>query len=99
MTNLLPGIDWSDHRSFLTCGYPAAMMTDTAPARYPYYHYEDEAVPAPGTSARTVHYQMLARITRRMTEFLLILAKQSEEPEIDLPVSPKCLARGGTNEG
>lgn len=34
----LPGIYWSDHWSFWQHGYPALMVTDTAPFRYPYYH-------------------------------------------------------------
>jgi hypothetical protein len=39
---LLPGVDWSDHWSFWRAGYPAIMITDTAPYRYPFYHsWED----------------------------------------------------------
>jgi hypothetical protein len=34
----LTGIGWSDHRSFWEQGYPALMLTDTAPFRYPWYH-------------------------------------------------------------
>lgn len=34
----IPGIGWSDHWSFWQCGYPALMVTDTAPFRYPHYH-------------------------------------------------------------
>jgi Zn-dependent M28 family amino/carboxypeptidase len=34
----IPGVAWSDHWSFWKEGYPAVMMTDTAPNRYPYYH-------------------------------------------------------------
>jgi Zn-dependent M28 family amino/carboxypeptidase len=34
----IPGVDWSDHRSFWKQGYPAVMITDTAPYRYPWYH-------------------------------------------------------------
>jgi Zn-dependent M28 family amino/carboxypeptidase len=34
----LPGIGWSDHWSFWQVGYPALMLTDTAPFRYPHYH-------------------------------------------------------------
>ena len=34
----IPGVDWSDHRSFWKRGYSAVMITDTAPYRYPYYH-------------------------------------------------------------
>lgn len=34
----LPGVGWSDHWSFWEAGYPAMMVTDTAPFRYPWYH-------------------------------------------------------------
>jgi hypothetical protein len=34
----VPGINWSDHSSFWTEGYPALMLTDTAPFRYAEYH-------------------------------------------------------------
>jgi hypothetical protein len=34
----VPGINWSDHWSFWSEGYPAIMLTDTAPFRYPEYH-------------------------------------------------------------
>ncbi|MBF0380297.1 MAG: M28 family peptidase [Magnetococcales bacterium] len=32
------GIDWSDQWAFWKQGYPALMITDTAPYRYPQYH-------------------------------------------------------------
>jgi Zn-dependent M28 family amino/carboxypeptidase len=34
----IPGVAWSDHWSFWKEGYPAVMVTDTAPNRYPHYH-------------------------------------------------------------
>jgi Zn-dependent M28 family amino/carboxypeptidase len=34
----IPGIGWSDHWAFRQFGYPAIMVTDTAPFRYPHYH-------------------------------------------------------------
>ena len=34
----VPGVGWSDHWSFWQEGYPAVMVTDTAPYRYPHYH-------------------------------------------------------------
>ncbi len=34
----ISGINWSDHWSFWKEGYPALMLTDTAPYRYPEYH-------------------------------------------------------------
>ena len=35
---VVPGIDFSDHRSFWKMGYPAVMITDTAFYRNPLYH-------------------------------------------------------------
>jgi Zn-dependent M28 family amino/carboxypeptidase len=34
----IPGVGWSDHWAFWQAGYPALMVTDTAPFRYPWYH-------------------------------------------------------------
>src|SRR5262245_40977508 len=36
--NIVPGIDWSDHWAFEQFNFPAMMVTDTAPFRYPHYH-------------------------------------------------------------
>jgi len=38
----LPGTGWSDHWSFWQAGYPALMVTDTAPWRYPWYHTAED---------------------------------------------------------
>jgi hypothetical protein len=38
LPSIIPGIGWSDQWSFWQCGYPAIMVTDTAPFRYPHYH-------------------------------------------------------------
>jgi Zn-dependent M28 family amino/carboxypeptidase len=34
----LPGVGWSDHESFWENGFPAVMVTDTAPFRFTHYH-------------------------------------------------------------
>jgi Zn-dependent M28 family amino/carboxypeptidase len=34
----VPGVGWSDHWAFWGEGFPAVMVTDTAPFRYPHYH-------------------------------------------------------------
>ena len=34
----IEGVAWSDQWSFWRLGYPALMVTDTAPFRYPHYH-------------------------------------------------------------
>ncbi|HET9953793.1 MAG TPA: M28 family peptidase, partial [Polyangiaceae bacterium] len=52
-----PGIDWSDHWAFRRAGYPAIMVTDTAPYRDPNYH-------RPTDSAERLDYRSLARVTR-----------------------------------
>ncbi len=35
---VIPQAGWSDHWAFWEQGYPALMVTDTAPFRYPHYH-------------------------------------------------------------
>lgn len=51
----LPGIFWSDHWSFWRQGYPAVMITDTAPFRYPFYH-------TPEDTPDKVDYERTARV-------------------------------------
>lgn len=46
---------WSDHFSFWQHGYPALMVTDTAPFRYPYYHTADD-------TPDKVDYEKTARV-------------------------------------
>jgi hypothetical protein len=38
----IPGVGWSDQWSFWQQDYPAIMVTDTAPFRYPFYHTADD---------------------------------------------------------
>jgi Zn-dependent M28 family amino/carboxypeptidase len=38
----VPGVGWSDHWAFWQAGYPAIMVTDTAPYRYPWYHTAED---------------------------------------------------------
>ncbi|MEM7143995.1 MAG: M28 family peptidase [Verrucomicrobiota bacterium] len=38
----VPGVSLSDHWSFWEAGYPAIMVTDTAPFRYPFYHTAED---------------------------------------------------------
>jgi Zn-dependent M28 family amino/carboxypeptidase len=38
----VPGVGWSDHWAFWQAGYPALMITDTAPYRYPWYHTAED---------------------------------------------------------
>jgi hypothetical protein len=52
---LIPGVGWSDQLAFWRAGYPALMVTDTAPFRYPEYHTARD-VPD------RVDYERLARV-------------------------------------
>jgi len=56
LPNAVPGIGWSDHWCFWQMGYPALMVTDTAPFRYPYYH-------TPQDTPDKVDYEPFARMT------------------------------------
>lgn len=49
------GVDWSDHWAFEQAGFPALMITDTAPFRYPHYH-------SPQDTADKLDYARLARV-------------------------------------
>jgi Zn-dependent M28 family amino/carboxypeptidase len=42
--SFVPGVDFSDHRSFWKVGYPAVMITDTAFYRNPNYHTETDTI-------------------------------------------------------
>jgi peptidase M28-like protein len=53
----IPGISWSDHWSFEQFRFPALMITDTAPFRYPHYHRVTD-------TPDKVDAEKLARITR-----------------------------------
>lgn len=51
--SVVPGVDFSDHRSFWKFNYPAFMITDTAFYRNPHYH-------GPGDTAETLDYDRMA---------------------------------------
>ncbi|HKA59425.1 MAG TPA: M20/M25/M40 family metallo-hydrolase [Gemmatimonadales bacterium] len=51
----VPGVWWSDHWSFWREGYPAIMITDTAPFRYPFYH-------TPEDTPDKLDYDRMARV-------------------------------------
>ena len=53
----IPGVDWSDHWAYREHGYPALMVTDTAPYRYPYYHTAQD-------TPDKVDYERLARVVK-----------------------------------
>ena len=61
------GVHWSDHWSFWQAGYPAIMITDTAPFRYPHYH-------APTDTPEKIDYPSLARVTQGLGDVITQLA-------------------------
>ena len=44
MPAVVPEVGWSDHWSFWQHGYPALMVTDTLPFRYPHYHSAQDTI-------------------------------------------------------
>lgn len=64
----IPGVGWSDHWAFWQAGYPAIMVTDTAPYRNPHYHRSTDA-PA------TLDYPRLARVTYALAHVVRHLAQ------------------------
>ena len=64
----IPGVAWSDQWSFWRCGYPAVMITDTAPFRYPHYH---EATDTPDK----LEYDRFALVVSGLEKTISELAK------------------------
>jgi hypothetical protein len=62
----IEGIDHSDHWSYHRFGYPAFMLTDTAPFRNPHYH-------TPTDLPETVDYESLARVTKGVERMIRTL--------------------------
>jgi Peptidase family M28 len=69
----IPGVDWSDHWSFWKEGYPALMVTDTAPYRYPYYHTAQD-------TPDKVDYARVARVVTGLQRMLCELASGADAP-------------------
>ena len=69
----LPGIGWSDHWSFWQEGYPAIMVTDTAPFRYPAYH-------RPEDTPERIDYDRTARATAGLAGVVADLAGMDRIP-------------------
>lgn len=56
LPSFIPGVGWSDHWSFWKVGYPAVMVTDTAPFRNPHYHQTTD-------KPETLDFVRMARVT------------------------------------
>lgn len=64
----VPGVGWSDHWSFWQEGYPAIMVTDTAPYRNPNYHQ-------PTDRSDTLNYERMARVVHGLVGVVVDLGK------------------------
>jgi len=72
---------------FLACGYPAVMLTDTAHARYPFYHYARETQ---DSGARIINFPLLARIVFRISQLLETMASKNEKLGFQVTAMPEC---------
>jgi Zn-dependent M28 family amino/carboxypeptidase len=68
----VPGVGWSDHWAFWREGFPALMVTDTAPFRYAEYHT------ARDTPDR-IDYERLARVVSGLVHVVGRLAAPPDE--------------------
>lgn len=66
---IVPGVSWSDHRSFWRNGYRAVMITDTAFYRYRHYH-------AASDTPDKLAYPELARVTLGLFAAFAVLARE-----------------------
>ncbi len=66
----IPGVAWSDHRSFWREGYPALMITDTAFYRYEAYHTAQD-------TPEKLNYPAMTRVVQGLSHTLdaMILPK------------------------
>lgn len=62
------GVGWSDHWSFWQAGYPAVMVTDTAPFRNPHYH-------EPTDRPESLDYERFARVVDGLVAVVEELAR------------------------
>ncbi len=64
----IPGIDWSDHQGYFEQGFPALMVTDTAPFRYRHYHTQQD-------STDKVDFERLARVADALKPVIASLSR------------------------
>ena len=64
----VPGVGWSDHWAFWQHGYPAIMITDTAPFRYPWYHARND-------SPEKLEYDSMTRLVSALQSVVGELAR------------------------
>ena len=70
LPSFLPGVSWSDHRSFWDVGVLGFMVTDTAPFRDPHYHL-------PSDTPERLDYERMARLVTGLAAVVAVLAAES----------------------
>jgi hypothetical protein len=65
----IPGVGWSDQWSFWQQGYPAIMVTDTAPFRYRHYHKASD-------TPDKLDYERLARVVEGLSRVVARLGSR-----------------------
>ena len=68
LPSFISGLGWSDQWSFWECGYPAIMITDTAPFRYPHYHERTD-------TPDKLEYDRFALVVSALEKTIAALAK------------------------
>ncbi len=68
----ITGIGWSDHWSFWQEGYPALMVTDTAPFRYAHYHERQD-------TPDKLDYGRMARVVSGLVSVVKGLASEEHQ--------------------
>jgi hypothetical protein len=73
MPEVISDIGRSDHWPFWQEGYPALMVTDTAPFRYPHYHTPEDTVDK-------IDFERTARVVRGLESVIRRLAAADSRP-------------------
>jgi hypothetical protein len=68
----MEGVNLSDHASFWALGYPALMITDTAPFRYPHYHTAED-------TPEQVDYEQMTQVVKGLGPVIESLARRHVE--------------------
>ena len=72
LPGIIPGVGSSDHWSFARVGYPALMITDTAPFRYRYYH-------TPQDTPDKMDFERMGRVVEGLEGVVLDLARGPDQ--------------------
>lgn len=67
LPSFIPGVDFSDHWAFSQYRYPALMITDTAPFRYPFYHTAQD-------TPDKIDYEKMVRVILGLKAVIIELA-------------------------